>query len=763
MDASFDPIPTAPDPPDAPLARVRAALGDRYLVEKEIGRGGMAAVYLAHDARHDRPVAVKVLHPALGEGRCEPDRFLREIRFAARLVHPGIVPLHDSGERGGLLYFVMPFLDAETLRGCLVRRGRLGIEESVAIARGLATALDYAHRQNVIHRDIKPENILLHEGGPMLADFGVARAISAAERADGAITERGMAVGTPAYMSPEQAAGDNVLDGRSDQYSLACVVYEMLAGTPPFPDDGARATMARHVSEPPRPLRALRPEVPVAADTALRRALAKDPADRFATVLEFVDAMSTPDGGMATLAGAAMAIAVLPFVNLSGDPDAEYLSDGIADELINVLTLVDGLRVASRTSAFAFKGGSEDVRAIGAKLDVGALVEGSVRQSGRRLRISVRLTSVADGRTLWSQRFDRELADVFAIEDEIARTIASTLRATLLRPVGDPTPKRYTANLTAHRLYLQGRFAWDRRTAEAVAEAIRLFEAAIVEDPEYALAYTGLSDAYALHVDYSGLPVIEGYRRAREMAEKALALDEGLAEAHASLAWVRFIHDWDWAGAFHQFRRSIELNPAYATAHQWYAFPLIALGRIAEGVAEARLARELDPASVAIRRTLGFAYYYARRYDEAAEYLRRAVALNPTAEETHRVLGRVYLASGELDRAEAAFREALAAQPDSTSATGLLGATLARLGREREARAALEALEARAARGYVSPVPFGYLAVALGEKTAALDAIDRAIAERRGWPVYLNVDPLLDPLRGEPRFRELLRRMRLAG
>ena len=741
--------------------RLRAALAERYTLEREIGRGGMATVYLARDKKHGRAVALKVLHPVLAGRSYEPDRFLREIRFAARLVHPGILPLHDSGERDGFLYFVMPFVDAETLRDRMRREGRLSVEDVIPIAHGLAAALDYAHREGVLHRDLKPENVLLHEGGPLLADFGVARAICECDRGEGDITEGGLAVGTPQYMSPEQASGDRELDGRSDQYALACVVYEMLAGEPPFGSGSPRALIARQVTQAARPLRTLRPEVPAAVDAALTRALAKDPTERFPTVLAFAEALAAQDGPAAGPSGRAGAIAVLPFVNLSRDPDAEYLSDGLTEELMHALTQVAGLRVASRTSVFAFKGAAEDVRAIGARLGVSAVLEGSVGQAGTRLRVTARLTSVADGHHLWAGRYDREVQDVFAIQEEIAGTIVQTLRATLVGPVGDVAAKRHTENVRAYRLYLKGRFAWNKRTAEGTAEAIHLFEQAIAEDPGFALAYAGLSDAHSLDVDYRGIPVADGFARARELARQALALDEGLAEAHTSLAWVLFIHDWDWAGAFEHFRRAIALDPAYATAHQWYAFPLVAHGRFGEAVAEARMAQELDPASVAIRRGVGWILYYARRFDEAAEGLERAVALCPTSEETQRVLGLAQLGRGAWAEAEGAFREALALSGVSAHPTAELGTLLARTGRTDEARGLLGELYARAAQRYVSPAAFAELHIALGELDRAFEWMERAYSERRGWLAYLRVNPLFDPLRGDPRFTDLLRRLRL--
>jgi serine/threonine-protein kinase len=745
------------------IAERLSGIADRYRILEEIGRGGTATVYLAEDLKHHRRVAMKVLRPVPGY---EPARFLREIRIAAGLAHPQILPLHDSGECDGLLYFVMPYAGCETLRDRIAAEGQLPIDTALRIVRAVAAALAYAHRHGIVHRDIKPENILLQEGEPVIADFGVAMALHAAAGDSVYVTDRGFAVGTPAYMSPEQASAESALDGRSDQYSLACVLYEMLAGAPPFSGTGARATMARHAIETPAPIRVRRPTTPPAIERALARALAKSPGERFAGMAEFAEALLAPVPEVIPVAAAgtvreARTIAVLPFVNASGDAENEYLSDGITDELIIALSKVEGLNVASRTSVFALKGLREDVRTLGARLNVSAVLEGTVRRAGTRLRITVLLTGVADGRTLWSERYDRELADVFAIQDEIARTIVTTLRATLLGDLGDAPPVRYTANLRAYHLYLNGRYWWNRRTQEAIAEGIKYFEQAIAEDPGYALAYTGLSDSYALQVDYRGVPVREGMERAREFARRALALDDTLAEAHTSLGWVAFIYDWDWVAAGREFERAIALNPAYSVARQWHAWFLIAMGRVQEALAEGRRALELDPASVSIRRSVGWLHYYAREPAVALDHFRRALAMNPTADENHRLLGLAYAQLGQYDEAAAAFREAVATSDRPSLATADLGVVAAARGRPAEARAVLEGLRAEAREHYVSPVSFAVLHVSLGEHDAAFEALERAYQDRRGWLAYLRVEPALDPLRGDPRFTRLLERMRL--
>lgn len=749
-------------------SRLTTALQGRYTIKEQIGRGAMATVYLAQDLKHGRQVAIKVLRPELVSGY-QAERFFREIRIAAGLVHPQILPLHDSGASEEFLYYVMPFVGCESLRNRLDREKQLPIEDALRIVLAVGGALDYAHRQGVLHRDIKPENILLNEGQPLLTDFGIATAITAV--GSDRLTEPGLAVGTPAYMSPEQVTADRQLDVRSDLYSLACVLFEMLAGEPPFMGPNARATMALHAIQPPPPIRAKRPNVLPAVEQALARALAKDPAARFPTIRAFTAALT--DTGTATRPGFTpgapsdrdrRTIAVLPFENMSPDPENEYLSDGITDELIDALTEVAGLHVASRTSAFAFKGRREDVRTIGAQLGVTAVLEGTVRTSGNRLRITARLTDVAAGRHLWSERFDREIQDIFTIQDEIARIIVQTLRGHLLGDVGEFAPRRHTQNVRAYNLYLRGRFHWNLRTPEDIARAIDLFEEAIAEDPDYALAYTGLSDAHAIQLDYRGLPVAEGMARAKAESQKALELDEGLAEAHTSLGWVNFIYDWDWAAAEQEFRRAIELDPRYATAHQWYAWLHMAMGRIEDALSEGRRAVELDPAAISVRRSLGWLYYFALRPESAIGHLRLAVTIDPEAEETHRVLGLAYLQAGRHESAEATLREAVRLAHGSTAySLATLGYVAARHGDRAAAERAVDELRHDESAGrYVSPVAFATLYLGLEESDLVFEALERAYAERRGWLAYLNVEPLLEPVRNDERFRDLRRRMRLA-
>src|SRR6267143_1142918 len=755
---AFRSVPT-PERAPSPIA---AALADRYTVERELGRGGMATVYLAEEKKHGRKVAIKVLRPEI-TAALGTERFLREIGIAARLSHPHIVPLIDSGEAGGLLYYVQPHVPGGSLRERLADARQLSLKDALRIAQEVGAGLDFAHRNGFVHRDVKPENILFADGHAVLADFGVARAICTpgAAPAMDVVTDAGFAVGTPEYMSPEQASGETDLDNTSDVYSLACVVYEMLTGQPPFHGTSARATIAKQVTETPRPVRGRRPEVPTAVEQALARALEKDPAQRFASVAEFITALLTESAVPTRAPAITRSIAVLPFVNASSDAENEYLSDGITDELIDALAKIAGLRVSSRTSVFALKGKPLDVRAVGALLGTSVVLEGTVRKAGDRLRITAQLTSTEDGRLLWSQRYDRQLVDVLAIQDEIATTIVNTLRATMFADVSAHVPRRYTENIQAYGLYLKGRYEWNKRTQEGVTAAIRYFERAIAEDPGYAPAYAGLSDSYSLDVDYRSIPVHEAYQRAKEYARKALALDESVPTAHASLAWALFIYDWQWEEAEREFRRAIALNPRYASAHQWFAFLLAARGQQDAALLEGHTALELDPASVSARRAVGWLYYYARRYHQAREHLSRAIEMNPMAVESYRMLGSAMALQGEVTEAERVLREALTLEGAGAYSKATLGWLLARSGRRADAEQLLRELELSRGEGYVSPVAFAILHIGLGNLQEALDWSERAYDERRGWLAYVNVNPIFDPLRQEPRFAELVTRMRL--
>jgi len=736
------------------------ALAGRYTLERELGHGGMATVFLAEDLKHGRKVAIKVLSPAFAAS-LGAERFLREIGIAARLAHPHILPLIDSGSAGGTLYYVAPYVDGGSLRDRLAAAGQLSIQDALRITAEVGAGLDYVHRGGFVHRDVKPENILFADGHALIADFGIAQACGESSDRE-PLTDPGLTVGTPEYMSPEQASGERNLDSTSDIYSFACVVYEMLAGKPPFTGGSTRAIISRQVTESPRPLRAVRPDVSPALDEALSRSLAKNPAHRFATIPQFLAAL---DSGSAAVPrhspSRTRSIAVLPFVNTSADTENEYFSDGVTDELIGALARIDGFRVASRTSVFALKGKPLDVRAIGALLGVSTVLEGTVRRSGDQLRITAQLSSTEDGQLLWSERLDRRLEDVFAVQDELAHTIVGTLRDSGFAELWEPPPRRHEENLKAYGLYLKGRYEWNQRTRESVQAAIGYFEQAIAEESGYARAYAGLADSYSMLLDYRSVPVADGFERAKLYARKAIELDDSVAEAHTSLGWSLFIYDWDWPAASRELQRAIELDPRYATAHQWYAFLLAALGRFDDALVEGHTALELDPASVSIRRSLGWTYYYARRYEQSQYHLRRAIEMNPAAAETYRVLGLALASQGKMDEAEHVMRDGQALPASGAYGAAALGYVLGRVGRRREAEEVLRGLEERARDGYVSPVAFATVFLGLADWDRAFSWIERAFDERRGWLPYMNVNPIFDPVRTDPRFRDLVRRVGL--
>ena len=750
---------------DVPL--LQTALGDRYHLEREIGRGGMATVYLAQDLKHRRSVAVKIFHPALAEN-LGPERFQREVEIAARLSHPHILTLFDSGEADGFLYYVMPFVSGESLRARMRREGPLPVGEAVRIARTIASALSYAHERGVVHRDIKPENVMLYEGEPVVTDFGIAKAVSAAGIET--LTQTGLIVGTPTYMSPEQAAGEPV-DGRSDVYSLATVLFEMLCGDPPFPG-APMVALARRLAEPAPSARARRQQVSDALDRVIAGGLARAPEERY-TAAEFFTALGAAGLASAAEAPASAAaparapdsgsIVVLPFANLSPDPDTEYFSDGMTDELISALTRVNGLRVVSRTSAFAFKGKHEDVRAIGAQLKVGTALEGSVRKAGRRLRVTAQLTDVSTGYQLWSEVFDRDLEDVFAIQEEISRAIVSELRGKLLGPEATRLVRPATDDLEAYTLYLKGRQLWNRRTEESLKLGLRHFERALERDPRYGMAHIGVADSYSILGFYTALPPTEAFPKAKAASLRALELDPRLSEARPTLAYVSMYHDWDWKAAEDQFRMAIKANPGYATAHQWYGNFLAVLLRFDESLAEFGKAVELDPLSPLKGAALGWGYYFAGRYQESIAQCRRALELDPQLAVTHLWLGLASEGAGAIDDALKAFEEGVRLAPNEPLGLAYLAHGLAQAGRTDQARRRLRELQDLSGRRYVSSYDLAIICTGLGDTQQALDLLEQGYRERTHWMALLQVDPRLAPLRGHPRFDRLLGLMAFPG
>jgi len=731
--------------------RLTAALAGRYVIERELGSGGMATVYLAHDVKHHREVALKVLRPELAAA-LGPDRFLREVEIAARLNHPHILALYDSGETNGFLFYVMPYVAGESLRHRLEREKQLPIEEALAITRHIASALGHAHAQHIIHRDVKPENILLYEGEAMVADFGIALAVSAA--AGVRLTQTGLAVGTPAYMSPEQAVSERALDARSDVYSLGCVLYEMLAGEPPYTGATAQVLIAKRLVDPVPAVRRLRAAVPVGVEQALTKALAKVPADRWASALAFAEALATPAGPRPP------SVAVLPFLNLSADPENEYFADGITEDVIAHLSKIRALKVISRTSVMAFKQREQSLREIGARLEVATLLEGSVRRAGDRVRIVAQLIDAESDRHLWAETYDRRLTDVFAIQTDVALQIAAALKAELSPDEKSRLHQEPTSDLQAYQLYLQGRHCYLRYTAEGSRRGIEYFEQAVAKDPNYALAYAALAMVYTELAETGSLRPGEAYARARDASAKALALDLGLGEAHCMLAYITAVCDFNWVSAEQEFKRALELTPNSADTYDLYGRMCLALERNDEALAMERRAQELDP--LAHRADVARALLRAGRYDEALQAATHAVELDPHYARAHATLGWAYLKKGIVKQGVAELEIAVSLSPGDTLWLAQLGQAYGMVGDVARARNVLHQLEELSGQRFVSPYHIAFVYTGLGEQDSAMDWLERAYEDRSG-PVYsVKGSFLFTTLHAHPRFIALLRKMNLA-
>jgi eukaryotic-like serine/threonine-protein kinase len=741
------------------LDRLSAALAGRYSIERELGRGGMATVYLASDLRHHRKVAIKVLRPEL-ESVLGPERFTREIQTAAALNHPHILALYESGV-GPPLWFSMPFVRGESLRQRLIRERQLPVEEAIGIVTQVAAALEHAHAQGLIHRDIKPENILLHEGVAMVADFGVALAVSSEVGKGGGgedrLTGTGITLGTPYYMSPEQAAGERTVDARSDVYGLACVLYELLAGEPPYTGPSAQAVMAKRFTHPVPSVRRVRPTVPPAVEQALIKALARVPADRFASAADFARVLTAPANGDAR----SPSLAVLPFLNLSNDPENEFFADGITEDVIAQLSKIRSLKVISRTSVMPFKQRGQNLREIGATLQVATLLEGSVRRAGDRVRIVAQLIDAEADQHIWAETYDRQLTDIFAIQTDVALKIAAALEAELSSEEKSRIRAEPTKDVEAYQLHLLGRHCVLRWTLEGVEQGLKYLEQAVARDPNYALAYATIAQAYTdVGIGVAGsLPAGEAFRRAKAAVTRALEIDPGLADAHAVLGHLKFVCDYDWAGAEAELKRAIELNPNSGNAYDFYGLMLSALERHDEAIEMQRRAHELDP--LAHRMDLATTLLRAGRYEEALRAVTRVLAVEPHFPLAHATLGWVYLLDGKPEDGIASLKRALALSPESTMYLAQLGQAFARGGQVAEALQVLRQLDELSKQRYVSPYHMAYVYTGLGEHERAMDWLERAYEERAGGVFGMKGSFLLSPLRSHPRFQALLRRMNL--
>jgi len=758
--------------------QLQATLGRGYTLERELPGGGMSRVFVAEERALGRRVVVKILPPEMARD-VSLERFHREIHLAAGLLHPHIIPLLSAGDADGLPYYTMPFIVGESLRLRLAREGRLGLEDAVRLTREVATALDYAHRQGIVHRDIKPENILLHDGHALVTDFGIARAISRSMPVS-TLTTVGVTLGTPLYMSPEQGDPDREIDGRSDIYSLGCVLYEMLVGDPPFRGRTGAAIVVRHLRDPvPRPS-ALRPEVPETLDDVVARTLAKEPANRFAsggdlaraldqavpagrpTVTSFVRSPEAAEAGWTSSSIAADSrrfVAVLPFENMSADPENEYFSDGVHEEIIAQLSKIRGLKVISRSSVMRYKKSQQPAREIGNALGVSHLLAGSVRRAGHRVRISAQLTDSDTDETVWAETYDRQMDDIFAIQSEVAEQIAARMETRVTTGERSRLNRKPTDDVEAYNLYLLGRHHYNKVTPADFTKAVDYYRAAIARDPKFGRAYAALADAqFYAGAGYWGVRPHDTYPEAYAAAKRALELDPSLAEAYGSVGMFRGWYDYDWNGCEAALARAVELNPSGAMLHVLFAMQLAAEGRFDEALAMRDMACRLDPAAMVVRGNASWILYLTRRMDQALADGRSLRHLDPSSAYGAFSHGLICAQAGQPDEAIAAFRDGVILSGRGSLYLVMLAYALAVGKRPDEARAVLAEVEGRTTE-FIWPMGLAFAYAHLGETDTALDHLERAYEERVGWMNLIGREPALDILRGHPRFEAIARRI----
>ncbi len=721
-----------------------------YRILEKLGQGGMGVVYKAEDMRLQRTVALKFLSGEFSAGGAELERFLREARAASALNHPNVATIYAVEEAGDEMFIAMEYVDGVTLRH-RIADGSLTADEVIGFAVQIAEALREAHAKGIVHRDIKCDNIMVNSRGNVkVMDFGLAKL-----KGIPGMTRSGETAGTIAFMAPEQLQGLPA-DTRSDMFSFGVVLYEMVTGRRPFRGEHEAAIMYSLLHENPPAPSSLRPDLPPAIETVIRKSLEKDPARRYQTVDELLrDLRST--GGPAPSGGSRdKSIAVLPFDNISPDKENEYFSDGLTEEIIANLSKVRTLKVVSRTSVMRFKATTKSLREIAHELQTRYILEGSVRKHANDLRITAQLIDAADDSHLWTETYRGTIADVFDIQEKVAGEIVHALRVTLTDEEHLELRKRRTEDTEAYQHFLRGRFHWNKRTEADVRKGIEHFEEAIRIDPGFALAYVGLADGFNILGFYSFSPPREVFPRAKDAARKALALDRNLSEGHASLAYALHYFDWNWTEAEREFQKAIELNPEYPTAPHFYANFLVAMGRFDEAIASFARARELDPLSMIINQGMAWAFYFARRYDDAIAQSRRTLELDNSFAVGHQWLARAYVQAGKLDEAIAEFTEALALSGRDPVVLSELAHAYACTGQRSESEKLLGEMESLRTRRYVSPYLLADVSVAYGDPDAAFAWLQKSLDDRCRELVLLNVEPRLDPLRSDPRFTSLL-------
>jgi serine/threonine protein kinase/tetratricopeptide (TPR) repeat protein len=739
-----------------------------YKILSKLGEGGMGIVYKAEDTKLKRTVALKFLSPELTRDEKAKERFVHEAQAASALDHPNICTIHEIDEtEEGQTFIAMACYEGESLKA-RIERGPVELDRALDIAIQMVQGVSKAHERKIIHRDIKPANVLVTMDGLVkIVDFGLAKLGGRTK-----LTRTGMTPGTVSYMSPEQLRGDEV-DARSDIWALGVVLYEMVTGETPFRGEYEQAMSYSIINEDPRPIRSRRPEVPVEVERVIERALSKDVSERYQSAVEMFGVLQSLKRRLTcSSAGASQgdpglvpSIAVLPFVNLSADKENEYFSDGLAEDIIDALTQVPGLRVMARTSSFSFRGKEVDVREIGARLKVEHILEGSVRRAGNRLRVTAQLVKTSDGYHVWSQRFDREMTDVFAIQDEISQAIGEKLQ---LRLAGDrPLVKRYTENPAAYDLCLKARYYLLKMTQEGREAGRRFCEQAINLDPKYALAHVVLAESYLWSAFWGSMYPREAFPRAKSAALEALRIDETIADAHSALGTVLGSGEFDWTGAEREFDRALELSPSSAVVRYDYAWCyamwfLLPLGRVEQALTEMRRALELDPLDPFYNSLLGYLLHTVGQVEEAVAQLQHAIDLDPAFFFPHWFLSGIYGLNGRFDEAVAEGEKANRLSGSHSLTLGALGMRYGEVGRSVEARKLLEELTARRQSVYVPSIALAWAHAGVGELNKSLEWIAKGIEERDPTIVtVLKSSPGLDRLRSHQAYPALLRKMNL--
>ena len=779
----------------------------RYEIIEELGKGGMGKVYRVEDKKIKEEVALKLIKPEIASDKKTIERFSNELKMARKIAHRNVCKMYDLGEEKGTHYITMEYVPGEDLKRLIRKVEQFSAGKTVSIAKQVCEGLAEAHRLGVVHRDLKPQNIMVdEEGNARIMDFGIARSVKGK-----GITGAGVMVGTPEYMSPEQAEVKEV-DQRSDIYSLGVILYEMVTGRVPFEGETPLGIAMKHKSEMPKDPRELNAQVPEDLSRAILRCMEKDKDQRYQSAGEVRSELENIEKGIPTtekvipkrkpitskeitvtfglkklfipalvfialiitvlilwhpwsqkeaiptLAGRP-SIAVLPFEDLSPQKDQEYFCDGLTEELINTLSSIRELKVVARTSTFSFKGKDVDVREIGKKLNVETVIEGSVRKEGNRLRITAQLVNVADGYHLWSERFDRELADVFAIQDEISLAITDRLKLKLLGQEKVRMAKRHTEDLEAYDLYLRGLYFRRKLTGDSIPKAMEYFNRAIEKDPDNALAFAGLAYSYMVLAWYTPIPPQEAYLKAKKAALKALELDDQLAEAYESLAGVSGYLELNWESAKREIKRVIELKPGYAWAYFHLSNFLLIQARFDDAIKALQKALELDPLNVTFNRNLGEHYFYAGQLEKAIENLQRTVEMDPTFPYTHILLAYIYMQ-------KSMYEEALAEMKKETDISKAIldpniGIVYAHMGMREEALKILNKYMGLSTQEFISPYFLALLCFALGEKELGFQWLEKAYEKRDVWIAYIKIDFLLDSVRTDPRFKALLKKMNL--